>query len=220
MPSIRSVRTPRLRVALSSILAVLAAGCAIARTTPEPAREATRYAIVPLPRHLVARPGEFRLDGETRILLADTANASLRSLAELLAVPLRAVSGLPLRLGAATANEATPNAIVIRMDAPPRVSAEDESYRLVVNERGAALTASTTAGLFNGIATIEQLLPPAMAAGVRTTSPWSASATQQIALAAAAAPTQWTIPAVEIEDAPRFRYRGILLDVGRYYFPP
>ena len=222
MRSIRSVRTPPLRVALSSILSVLGAGCAIARTTPEPAlREVTRYAIVPLPRHLVARPGEFRLDAETRILLADTSNASLRSLAELLAVPLRAVSGLPLRLGAATASEAAANAIAIQLDSrPSSVSAEDESYRLVVNERGATLTASTTAGLLNGIETIEQLLPPAMAAGVRTTSPWSASGTQQIALAAAAVPTHWTIPAVEIEDAPRFRYRGILLDVARYYFPP
>ena len=134
-------------------------------------------------------------------------------------MPLRAASGLPLRLGAATASEAMPNALVIRLDSL-RANAEDESYRLVVNERGATLTASTTAGLFNGIATVVQLLPPAMAAGVRTTSPWSASGTQQIALAATPAPTQWTIPAVEIEDAPRFRYRGILLDVGRYYFPP
>jgi hexosaminidase len=33
-------------------------------------------------------------------------------------------------------------------------------------------------------------------------------------------PARWSIPAVEISDAPRFRYRGILLDVARYYFPP
>jgi hexosaminidase len=40
------------------------------------------------------------------------------------------------------------------------------------------------------------------------------------AAAPPAAPARWAIPAVEIDDAPRFRYRGILLDVGRYYFRP
>ncbi len=37
---------------------------------------------------------------------------------------------------------------------------------------------------------------------------------------ARAPPARWVIPAVEIEDAPRFRYRGILLDVARWYYPP
>ena len=220
MPSIRSVLATT-RVGLATALALVAVGCATARTSPEPDRQgATRYAIVPWPSHLVARPGEFRLDGETRILLSDTANAALRSLSELLAVPLRAVSGLPLRFGAATASEPTPDAIIIRLDSNASLaSSGGESYRLVVNERGATLTARNAAGLLNGIQTLAQLLPPALAGGVRTTSPWNVTTTQQISLAATSAPTQWTIPAVEIEDAPRFRYRGILLDVARYYFP-
>src|SRR5205085_6157980 len=33
-------------------------------------------------------------------------------------------------------------------------------------------------------------------------------------------PARWVIPAVAIDDAPRFRYRGILLDVARWYYPP
>ena len=219
MPATRSVRAQGHHVLLSILLG-LGTACATVRTTPESDhRDVTRYSIVPLPQHLAARPGEFRLDAQTRILLSDTTSSALRSVADLLAVPLRAASGLPLPIGPAT-NAVTPNAFVIRLDvnAAP-THANDESYRLDVNERGATLTAATTAGVVNGIATLEQLLPPALAAGVRITSPWSASKTVDVAPAATTAPTPWTIPAVEIEDAPRFRYRGILLDPARYYLP-
>jgi hexosaminidase len=173
-----------------------------------------------MPRRLVPRAGEFRLGAETRILVSDKDSALLRPLAGLLAVPLRAASGLPLPIGSATTGGATSNAIAIRLDSAARNNAEDEGYRLAVDERGATLSAATAAGVINGIETLRQLLPREVERGERATSPWSASGPQQISLAATRAPTRWTIPSVEIEDAPRFRYRGILLDVARYYFPP
>ncbi len=72
---------------------------------------------------------------------------------------------------------------------------EAESYELEVSRKGIELEAPAEAGIFYGLQTVSQLLPP----------PGS--------------PSSWAIPAVEIEDEPRFAYRGMHLDVGRHFFP-
>jgi len=218
--------TVRGRIATPTIAALLGAmlslGCSTMRTAPEPVPSAAqRYAIVPLPSQLVSRTGELRLDSHTRIILSGTDGATIRPIADLLAVPLRSATGLPLSIESSSSADTATNAIVLRLDATTTgANAKDESYRLNVSDRQALLAAATPAGLINSIQTLRQLLPPALERGVRATSPWGANGAQSVTLAATSAPVQWTIPAVAIEDAPRFRYRGILLDVGRYYFPP
>lgn len=212
-----SLRARAVRVSALLLLALVGAGCARTRMAPEPARsEAERYAIIPQPRRLIARQGEFRLDRNTRVVLSDSASKELRALAELLVLPLRAASGLPLPISQAS-GDIESNAIAIRLDssAPP-TPATTESYRLVITGRGATLSAATPAGLIHGVMTVRQLLPAEIERAVRSLAPWGADG----ARTAPAAPARWAIPAVEIEDAPRFRYRGILLDVARYYFPP
>jgi len=71
---------------------------------------------------------------------------------------------------------------------------EDESYRLGITPRGAFLEAATTVGALRGLETILQLLE-ADSAG-------------------------WYLPAVMIEDRPRFPWRGLLIDVSRHWEPP
>jgi hexosaminidase len=200
-------------------LALLATGCAGMRAAPGPApRFVARYPIVPAPRHLEAKPGEFRLDRETRIVLSDPRSRELRTLAELLAAPLRAAAGLPLPVASEPAADQAPNAISIRLTPSP-ASSDPESYRLLVSECGATLSAPTPAGLYLGLETLRQLLPPELEGGVHPVNVRSrgVAATKD---AAPPAPARWVIPAVDIEDAPRFRYRGILLDVARWYYPP
>ena len=70
---------------------------------------------------------------------------------------------------------------------------EDESYALVVTSDGARLTAASPYGVARGIETLAQLVAPAGAG--------------------------WEIPAVTIEDTPRFPWRGLLLDVCRHFMP-
>ena len=75
----------------------------------------------------------------------------------------------------------------------PTVNGE-EAYRLSVTPRGVIIQASSDKGLFWGVQTLRQLLPLEHASSVR-------------------------IPAVRIEDAPAFGYRGFMLDVGRHFYP-
>ncbi|MFL5496047.1 MAG: family 20 glycosylhydrolase [Gemmatimonadales bacterium] len=190
------------------VLLLAAMGCAGRGTSPKPPSPALdRYPIVPAPRHLEPRPGEFRLDRETRILLFVPASTEVRTLSDLLAVPLRAASGLPLPVSSEPAAARATNAILIRLT-PDSGSRDPESYRLTVSEKGAILSAATPAGLVLGIQTLRQLLPPELERS-------SGSAPSP-----SPAPVHWVIPAVAIDDAPRFRYRGMLLDVARWYYPP
>ncbi len=75
-----------------------------------------------------------------------------------------------------------------------------EGYRLKVTPAGVEIHASAPAGAFYALQTLRQLLPPAI------------YARQPLA-------ADWTIPTVAIEDAPRFAWRGMHLDVGRHFMP-
>jgi hexosaminidase len=72
----------------------------------------------------------------------------------------------------------------------------DEAYRLVVDARGIRISASGDRGLLYGAMTVAQLLSPDRRFG-----------------------TPVKVPAVTVEDAPRFGWRGLMLDVARHYQP-
>ncbi|MEP6690804.1 MAG: beta-N-acetylhexosaminidase, partial [Gemmatimonadaceae bacterium] len=76
-----------------------------------------------------------------------------------------------------------------------------EGYTLDVSASGVRIRAPQAAGLFYGTQTMLQLLPPAI---------YRAAPTEQ---------RVWRIPAVAIEDAPRFSWRGAHLDVARHFLP-
>ncbi len=77
---------------------------------------------------------------------------------------------------------------------------DTEAYRLDVAPRGVRLTAAAPAGLYRGLHTLLQLLP---AKGGTAVDP----------------PSPAFLRAVRIEDRPRFRWRGLHLDVARHFFP-
>lgn len=163
---------------------------------------AARADLIPLPEGLTYREGELSLDESTRIALSP-ASAEIRRIADGWAAPLRRSSGLGLPI---VEGPVTPEAKgVVRFVVTGR-SGEgdgelfgDESYRLVVTADGATVTAPRPAGLFYGGVTLAQLLPPGA----------------QVEGSGAA----FRIPAVEIADRPRFRWRGMHLDVARHFMP-
>ena len=76
-----------------------------------------------------------------------------------------------------------------------------EGYQLKVTKEKVSISASQGAGFFYALQTLKQLLPHNVMAGVKNPSIES-----------------WSIPCVEIEDAPRFGWRGFMLDEGRHIF--
>ena len=67
-----------------------------------------------------------------------------------------------------------------------------ESYTLSVTPQQIEIRATSGAGLFYGMQTLLQLMQPASTGG-------------------------YSVPSVEIEDTPRFAYRGLMLDVSRHF---
>ena len=176
---------------------ILAGAVAIATapSAPRAAQAEAALAIVPLPVSIERGAGAFRITAATPIV----ADAAVRAQGQRLSAMLRPAIGvtLPVRTGRSPAN---PH-IALRLDSSLSGTAGDEGYRLHATTRAITITAAAPAGVFYGIQTLRQLLPPAVfddapATGVR-----------------------WDVPAVTIEDTPRFSWRGAHLDVSRHFQP-
>lgn len=156
-------------------------------------------AIIPRPEKIQVSSGVFRLSSRTRVVL-DSEEEGARELAEELASDLGRATGFPVALEVQARPGVPHEALVLRTD--KRLShLGPEGYLLAVSKNGMSIEALTPAGLFYGLQTFAQLLPPSWETGRLTSG------------------LAWEIPCVRIEDRPRFRWRGVHLDVGRHFFP-
>lgn len=88
---------------------------------------------------------------------------------------------------------------VIRLNYERLDNALPGAYNLTVNNKGVYIAGDNEEGVFYGIQTLIQLLPPAD----KSIKP----------------PFSLKVPYVSVDDAPRFGYRGMHLDVCRHFFP-
>ncbi|MFI6352134.1 beta-N-acetylhexosaminidase [Streptomyces sp. NPDC050743] len=77
-----------------------------------------------------------------------------------------------------------------------------EAYQLSADGRLVRIDGASEAGLFWGAQTFRQLLGPEVFRRAPVTGR-----------------TAWEVPAVTVRDAPRFGWRGLLLDVARHFMP-
>ncbi len=156
--------------------------------------EPARYPIIPKPQKLVEQSGVFQFNDSTA-LNVDMSNPQLVELADYVHQQFGVPTGFPFTEN----NSAEQNALVLRLDS--RIKGKEGSYLLKVEPDKISIVSATARGLFYGLQTLRQLLPYAIE---------SRDLVENV---------NWEVPCVEIEDEPRFVYRGMHLDVGRHFFP-
>ncbi len=155
-----------------------------------------KYSVIPKPAELVMARGSFVIDAKTELTVSPLNDQTVLP-ADFLAGMLRKSASVPMQVKE-DAGEGR-NRIIMIIDTT--ASEKSEGYTLSVTHRNIVLKSPSAAGLFRGVQTIRQLLPPEVEA--------------EGGLAGEAAAT---VPACYIEDAPRFSYRGMHLDVSRHFF--
>ncbi len=152
--------------------------------------------IIPRPLKMELKSRTFSLTPETVILVSkDTLFVG-----EYLAQRLISATGFDLDIQNIESSGQSDNCIVLQIDLDKKELGE-EGYELSVNSDQVIIIAPKLVGVFYACQTLLQLLPPAIE---------SKEHVQGVA---------WTIPQIEIEDKPRFTWRGMHLDVGRHFMP-
>ena len=178
---------------MKTTLACLAALVLVPATVP-----AATTGLIPQPVSVEMQPGAFRLHAGIAIV-APPGVPEARQVANYLASALAAPTGWQLKVSESTYPLLRHNAIVLGLSGQSTAPANPEGYELVVTTRGVRIQSSTPAGLFYGVQTLLQLLPPEVESLTRS----------DVAFA---------IPCVHIVDYPRFAWRGLMLDVSRHFF--
>src|SRR6266478_3127655 len=148
--------------------------------------------LMPVPASVQSGTGSLRVDSSFSVALSGHSEPRLdRAVARFLR-QLARQTALPLSLKPVKA-KAT---LVVQTDhASKEIQevGEDESYVLEVGANGAKLTAPTVLGTLRGLQTFLQLVD--------------------------VSPDGFSVPAVTIQDKPRFPWRGLMIDSARHFIP-
>jgi len=150
--------------------------------------------IVPEPVSLKVEQGYFQLNESTTII---STNEQASDVANMMAILLNTPSGYHLTVDKGKTGKFK-NVIILKLNINTQLG--DEGYTLQVSREQILIVANKPNGLFYGMQTLMQLLPPEIESHVAVKS------------------MKWDIPCVSILDYPRFGWRGLMLDVSRHFF--
>lgn len=155
----------------------------------------TTPALIPLPVQVEFCGGHFSFSESTRVLVRPASQELMPAATHWLSHCYRR-AGMELFI---IENDPGKDFIELVLD---KNIANPEAYRLDVSTQKVVISAATPAGAFYGLQTLRQLLPAEFESSFQSSDIFT-----------------WQIPCARIEDAPRFPYRGMHLDVGRHFFP-
>ena len=149
--------------------------------------------IIPKPNKMVELAGKFTLDKNTRIYV-DRSDQEVKRVVDDFREFVKIPMGFEIRYAGRLPQSGY---IGISIDT---LIQNKEGYLLKVTPDKVIIKANSPAGIFYALQTLRQLFPPGIEAQF-------------------SGKKRWDIPAVEIEDFPRFEYRGFMLDVARHFQP-
>jgi hexosaminidase len=158
------------------------------------ATEPPPLSLMPMPASVQMKTGQLVVDSSFTVGISGPPDVQLQHAVERFLDNLRRQTGIP-PLDMKVTDAALAKLVVHSGHASKAVQelGEDESYSIEISPSGAKLDAVTPLGIMRGLETFLQL--------VRTTS------------------DGFAIPAVMIQDRPRFPWRGLMIDVGRHFIP-
>jgi hexosaminidase len=185
------------RIALCSVFALVGA-CGKDAAAPKPARLKVPFTgLIPAPSDISGAVGNFRVEAPTDILYSggEGAGATAEYFVELIKQQRSDLAFEKPREGSPASGSI---AFVLAADqAGATKDLGTEGYVLEVAPKSVTVTARTPAGLFYGAVTLWQLI---------TVKPMQGLSVD--------------LPALKITDAPRFAWRGLMLDSARHFQSP
>ena len=160
------------------------------------AAETDRLAILPWPQTVTLEAGTFKLTPETGVYV----DSASRQTADFLTERLRRSTGYSFKTHTEVSHGKAVKGGILLTTKDANTNLGEEGYDLAVTPDTVVLRAPTQAGLFYGLQTLFQLLPPEI---------FSSNVVRGV---------DWQMPCVRIEDWPRFKWRGLMLDVSRHFF--
>lgn len=149
--------------------------------------------LIPLPQKWVVGTGEFTFAKTLTVYAPDYEGDSIGQVVRRFGEKFTRATQIPLKAAGKRRS-----ALLLTVD----TALGAEAYTLSITPKRIRIGASHPAGFFYALQTLQQLLPSRhVAAGVATP-----------------VAGKLTLPAVEIADAPRFGWRGFMLDEGRHFF--
>ena len=148
------------------------------------------FSLVPCPVSLVPGTGNFHFSAKTSFAVENEGQAEqVRQFTEL----LTRAGGFTPRIKI----DIRKGDVCLVTDA----TLKSEAYKLEITIKKITIRASDLQGFYYALQSIRQLLPSAIE---------SEQVTENV---------DWTVPALTITDQPRFGYRGLLVDVARFFSP-
>lgn len=147
--------------------------------------------IIPLPAEVIDQKGIFTFTPSTKIEISNDSE-QMRHIAGFLTSHAEKFYGISNNIVVSESGDK--GSFFLKLDENLKLGKED--YNLTISTKGVVIEAAAPNGIFYGVQTLIQLMPPVP---------------KQL--------PEVILPAVEIKDTPRFSWRGLHLDVSRHFMP-
>lgn len=154
------------------------------------------YSVIPYPNSLVPEEGTFAFNKKTKIICTPSLDSASQEVVRNFSALLNNTAGLKTEY-IVEDEKGEENIVFFDLD----TSIADEGYSLDIDPSKIIIKASSAAGFYYAVQSLKQMLPIAVYEDKKSDSA-----------------QKWEVPCAHIDDAPRFSYRGMHLDVARHFF--